>query len=352
MINFSLPASPFLISHFLYLTLFFHLLFMNLVVGSSFIISIYLLKGKEKHLNIAKPMAVRLPYFMAFLITFGVAPLLFFQVLYPTLFYNSLINFSIPVFLILLIIFTSYVLLYIGAKKWDSLKTTKILLYFVVGVLLTFVIFILNNIICFIEDASENPSLYLDNNYGFNFYFSSLTLIPRFFHFFFSSIALSGLWIAIWGVMKLNKEPEQGRWQYRSGATYFSSATILVVVTGLWWFFVLPAETIKIVMGKSLIYTIIFIFLIISAVFSLIFALLGMNSIKPSIFLKITGILTAYNVFGMILIKDAFRKEQLRQFYDISKVEVNFQVFSFFLFIIFLLGGLFVIYDTTKRLRK
>lgn len=352
MTKFPLPAPTGLISFFLYLTLFFHLILVNLVLGSSLLIAIYLFKGKEKHLNIAKPMANRLPYFMAFLITFGVAPLLFIQAIYPSLFYNSLINFSVPTFLILFSLFISYILLYIGSKKWDSLKFSKNILYLFVTVLLLFVMFVFNNIMSFIEDAKEIPSLFLNSKYAFNFYFSSPTLLARFFHFFFSSVALSGLWVAIWGVMKLNKEPEQGRWQYRSGATYFSSSTILVMFTGIWWLLVIPHESAKILFGKSLVYTTIFALLIISSVLSLVFALLGMNSIKPSMFLRITGLLTAFNVFVMIILRNALREKQLKDFIDISKSEVNFKFYSFLLFVLFLVVGIYAIIDTIKRVGK
>jgi hypothetical protein len=352
MTSFSLPAPPFLISFFIYLTLFFHLIIVNLVLGSSFLIAIYLFKGKQKHLNIARSMASRLPYFMAFLITFGVAPLLFLQAMYPSLFYNSLINFSLPSFLILLSIFVSYTLLYIGSKKWDLIRFPKAVLYLVVAILLLFVMFVFNNIMSFIENAKETPSLFLNSKYGFNFHLSSPTLLARFFHFFFSSIGLSGLWVAIWGVMKLKKEPEQGRWQYRSGATYFSSSTILVMVTGLWWLLVLPNESASIVLGKSVFYTTIFVLLIISSIGSLVFALLGMNSIKPSMFLRITGILTTFNVFAMIVLRGALREKQIRDLVDISKSEVNFKLYSFLLFLFFLAIGTFVIIDTIKKVGK
>ncbi|MCX7830605.1 MAG: hypothetical protein N2445_06060 [Acidobacteria bacterium] len=351
MMNFSLPSPPLIIKFFLYLTLFIHLLLVNLVLGSSFLIATYLIKGKEKHLNIAKPMAGRLPYFMAFLITFGVAPLLFIQTLYPSLFYNALINFSIPSFLVLISVFFSYTLLYIGARNWEKLKVYKIFLYSFVGILLTFVMFVFNNIMSFIEEAKENPSLFLNNEYGFDFYFSSPTLLARFFHFFFSSIAISGLWVAIWGVIKLPKDPEQGRWQYRSGATYFSSSTILVIVTGVWWLLVVSKDASSLIMGKSILHTIIFIMLIVSSLTALILALLGMNSIKPSVFLRITGVLTVFNVFAMIFLRDSFRTAQLKEFAEFSQTPSNFQWIAFLLFVFFLIFAGLVVYDTIKRIK-
>ncbi len=348
--NFPLPAPVPILSFFLYIAFFIHLILVNLVLGSSLLIGIYLIKGKEKHFAIAKPMAQRLPYFMAFLIPFGVAPLLFIQALYPSLFYNSLINFSLPLFVVLFLVLLSYILLYVGTKKWEEIKSYKSILYFTVALSLSFVMFVFNNIFCFMEEAGDNPSLYLNSKYGFDFYYSSPTLMPRFLHLFFASIALSGLWVAVWGVMKLQKEPEQGRWQYRSGATYFSSSTILVIVTGLWWLMVLPHDTMKIVMGKEIVYTILFAFLIISSFLAFVFALLGMNSVKPSLFLRITSFLTAINIFAMIVLRDGFRKNQLKSFYDISKIDVNFQWIPFSIFIFFICLAVFVVFNTLKKI--
>lgn len=350
--NMPLPAPKAVISFFHYFIFFFHITIVNLVLGSSLLIAIYLLKGKEKHLNIAKAMAKRLPYFMAFLITFGVAPLLFLQTIYPLLFYNSLIDFSVPLFLVLFSIIISYTLLYIGSKKWDAIKFPKSFLYLIVSFLLFFVLFAFNNFMSFIEEAQETSSLFLNSKYGFKFYYSSATVLARFFHFVFSSVAVSGLWVAIWGVMKLNKEPEQGRWQYRSGATFFASSTILVMITGIWWLLVLPQESAKLIMGKNIVYTTIFAVLIISSVVSLVFALLGMNSIKPSMFLRITGILTAFNVFVMIILRDALRENQIKNFTYILEREINFKLHSFLLFIAILFVAIFLVIDTIRRVRK
>lgn len=349
MMSFPISAPLVIISFFAILSLFSHLLLLNLVLGSSLLIVIYLFKGKEKHLNIARTMASRLPYFMAFLITFGVLSLLFIQALYPSLFYNALINFSLPVFLILVFVLLSYILLYFGAKRWETIKNYKPFLYFAVVVLLSFVMFVFNNIMSFIEDAKGKTSLFLNSKYGFDFYFSNPDLMPRFLHFLFSSVALSGLWVAVWGVLKLQKEPEQGRWQYRSGATYFSSATILVMVTGIWWLLALPSESSKIVLGENIFYTILFVFLILSSLSSFVFALLGMNSIKPAMFLRITGFLTASNVLTMVILRSGFREKQIEGFYDISK---NFQWLSFLIFLLILFTAIFAVYNVSKKVIK
>ena len=349
---FPLPAPIFILKCLLYLTFFLHAILFSLVLGGSLIIAIYVFKGKEKHLLISKQMASRLPYLMAFTITFGIAPLLFIQSIYPILFYNSALNFSTPFLLVLLNVFISYVLIYIGTKNWEKLKKWKGLIYLLVGVLLSFVMFVYNNIFAFLEEAKDNPLLFRVNRSGFDFYTESPTLLPRFLHFFFASFALGGLWVAIWGTMKLKKEPEQGRWQYRSGATNFASATLLVILSGVWWFFAIPQETTKIVMGKNIILTILFGLLVISSVVSFIFALLGLNSIKPDFFLKVAGYLSAINIFFMIILRDVLRDENLKGVMNFAEMKVRFNGIAFLFFVLFFAVVIFTIYDLYRRIKK
>lgn len=349
---FHLPAPLFLIKLLLYVTFFVHIILFNLVLGGSLIISIYLFKGKEKHLRISRQMASRLPYLMAFVITFGIAPLLFIQTLYPVLFYNSALNFSTPFLMILLFVFISYVLIYVGTKNWDLLGKVRVYIYLVIGILLTFVVFFYNNIFAFFEDAKGNETLFIYSKNGFDFYFQSPTLLPRFIHFFFSSFAIAGLWVAIWGVRKLKKEPEFGRWQYRSGATNFASGTLIVMVSGLWWLISIPNTSMMILMGKNIPLTILFGLAFLSAIASFIFALLGLNSIKPETFLKVTGYLVVFNVFSMIIIRDALRDENLKDLFDFSKIKIHFNFVAFSLFVLFLLVAIFVIYDLSRRVQK
>jgi hypothetical protein len=348
---FLLPAPYWLLSLLSYLTLSIHFIFMNLTFGGSVLCAIYLFKGKEKHLIIAQAMAHRLPYFMAFAITFGIAPLLFVQTLYSGLFYTSAIYLSAWFLIIPLNVFLAYALLYALSRYWTSLKKTKPFLYLAVVLLMGSVLFIYNNLFSMIENSKDPGYLGFDKSEGYVFHFQFMPALGRFLHFFFASIAISGLWVAVWGILKLNREPEQGRWQYRSGATWFSAATILAIATGIWWLVEIPHDAMMIVMGKSIFFTVLFFLLIISSLAALVFALLGMNSIKPSAFLKMSAILTIFNVIDMVVLRDAFRQSQMKGFFNLSALKSHFQWEAFLTFLAFLLIVLYVCYDLAMRVR-
>lgn len=346
-----LPAPPVLITVLSYLTLAIHLLLMNLTLGGAVLMSIYLFKAREKHMVLASAMADRLPYLMAFTITFGIAPLLFAQALYSPVFYTSAIYLSGYFLLVPVNVFISYALLYLLSKKWDTLGKFRLYLYLLVVALLGGVMYIYNNLFAAMENLKEAGLVKFTAAGGYAFNPEYLDTLPRFLHFFFASVAISGLWVAVWGIMKLNKEPEQGRWQYRSGATWFSSATILVIATGMWWLVDIPGDSMMTVMGGDIFATVLFALLAVSAVSALVLALLGMNSIKPSFFLKISAVLTIFNVAGMVVIRDLLRQSQLAGFYDPLGQRSHFQWAAFLIFVLCLTTAVFFCYDLFRQVK-
>ena len=66
-----------------------HLLFMNALVGSSLIGWVQTWRPEGPGQEAVRGIAGRIPFYMAFAINFGVAALLFLQVLYGNFFYTS-----------------------------------------------------------------------------------------------------------------------------------------------------------------------------------------------------------------------------------------------------------------------
>ena len=80
------PAPIWLLKALLWLTFSIHLVFMNLTLGGALLAAVYAFRGRERDRSVSRSLAKMLPFTMAFTITFGVAPLLFVQVLYGPLF--------------------------------------------------------------------------------------------------------------------------------------------------------------------------------------------------------------------------------------------------------------------------
>ncbi|HNQ78064.1 MAG TPA: hypothetical protein PK747_02320 [Acidobacteriota bacterium] len=347
-----IPAPPVLISVLSYITLSAHLILMNLTLGGSLLVSIYLFKRKEKHLAIAEAMARRLPFMMAFAVVFGAAPMIFVQALYPSLFFRSAVFMSGWFLIIPAAVFASFSLLFFLSARWDALERWRAYLYLCVSAMLGSVLFSFCRLFAVMENLGEKKLVGYDIGGSYFIDPAFLDMIPRFLHSFFASVAVAGLWVAIWGIMKLNREPEQGRWQYRSGATWFSSATIMAIGTGVWRLADIPGDSMMTVLGRDLFSTSLFAALLLSSVCALTFALLGMNSIKPSFFLKIAAVLTIFEIAGMVVLRDILRQAELSGLYDLGAQRAHFQWAAFLIFVLCCTVSLFFCVDLVKKTRS
>ncbi len=347
-----IPAPPPLLSFLSYITLSAHFILMDLSLGGSLLVSIYLFKRKEKHLMIAEAMARRLPFLMTFAIVFGIAPMIFVQALFPSLFFRSAIFMSGWFLLIPAAVFCSLALLFALAEKGEALGKWRAYLYMLVSLLLGSVLFCFCRLFAVMENLGEKKLVGYGKGGGYSIDPAFVDILPRFLHMFFASVAVAGLWVAVWGIMKLNREPEQGRWQYRSGATWFSSATIIAIGTGVWRLADMPGDSMMTVFGRNLFATSLFAALSLSALCALTFALIGMNSIKPSFFLKIAAVLTIFDIAGMVILRDILRQAELSGFYDLRVQRSHFQWAAFLLFAICSSVSLFFCVDLVKRARS
>ena len=347
-----LPAAPFLLSALSCVFLAVHMLLMNLTLGGTALVSIYLFKSKEKHLTVAEAMARRLPYFMAFTILFGMAPMILSQTLYSPVHFTSAVYLSGTLLLVPAGTLVSYTILFLLSEKWSVLGKARKYLCLIAVFSLGTVVFVFNRLSAVMENLKERDIAAFGVPGGYSISPDYLQAIPRFLFFFLASVAVSGLWVAVWGIMKLNREPEQGRWQYRSGATWFSSATILSMATGFWWLSVMPGDPFKMISGGSVFATTLFIVLSISAAAALAFALLGMNSIKPSFFLRIAAALTIFNIAGMVVMRDLLRLGKLSGFYEPAAQRSSFQWAAFLIFVLCCTVSLFFCVDLVKKTRS
>jgi hypothetical protein len=178
----------------LMLTFALHLLLMNALVGSTGIALYSHLRGGEVHGRLASGLSKVLPILAAFTVNFGVAPLLFVQVLYGHLFYASSI---------------------LMAVFWLAVIPLLIAAYY---------------------------AAYL---YGFRF--GAL-----------GAAAIGGLFVALFGRVKERKDREVGELATRLGLRVFLAFTMAEVAAGFWFLASLPREVMLLFMGRSAVATVLF----------------------------------------------------------------------------------------------
>ncbi len=310
-----LPSPLWLLKTLLYATFTLHLVFMNLTVGGNVLEVVFLFKHKEKHLDAARSLALLLPYTMALAILFGVASLLFVTATYSRLFLTSVILMGGPFILVISALIAAYVLMYVQATFWERLGRSRGWLAFVIFALLGYVGFVWSNLSALMTEPARFVGKYMRHPGGWQFDLADPTVWPRLLHVLFGLIALTGLYVAILGARRLKLEPERGRWQYRSGATWFAGATIVNICIGVWRFVDIPGTERKIFIGGALFPTIVFAVGLVAAVVALACALLGINSLRPGPYLYAAASGLLLTLVSMTIIRDQARDAALKGFY-------------------------------------
>jgi len=338
--DFVIPAPIWLLKALGLTTLAVHLLFMNVAFGGCLLGATYCVKGKERHLEAALGIARALPFAMAYTVTFAVAPLLFLQTLYGPLFYSAAILMAPYVWAIVPVLIVAYYTQYLLSWRWDRLpRGLRPVLFLGVALLLGYVGFVNVNLFTLVQDPEQFRGLYLADPAGFHLNAAEVTRWPRALHVFFGAVAVAGLFVALQGIRKLPRDPEQGRWQYRSGATWFCGSTLVSIVVGFWWLLALPREQMLTLMGGSALGTAAFALGCLSGLAALAHAWLGINSRKPARMLWSAVGAVAVAVLCMVVMRDALRGAALKPYYDIGALTVKPQWVAVSLFLLLFAGG-------------
>ena len=78
------------------------------------------------------------------------------------------------------------------------------------------------------------------------------TLFPRHLHMVLGAIAVSGLAIAVLGVVRRKRDAAFGQWAVRYGAFVCAAATCVNIFAGLWWLAALPRDVLLQFMGRDM----------------------------------------------------------------------------------------------------
>jgi hypothetical protein len=333
------PGPVWLLKVLLYVTFLFHVLFMNLTFGGALLATVYGFKGKPKHLVAAWSLMRPMPYLIAFTITFGVAPLLFVQVLYGPLVYTAAILMGVPFILIIPALLLAYSLAYFCKNRWERLGSWRKVLSLLLFLLFGYVGFTYVNLFTLMLEPDRFHNKYLNHPGGLQMNLADPTIWPRFLHVLLGAVAVSGLWVAISGLRRLSLEPEQGRWQYRSGATWTAGATLVNFAAGAWWLLAIPREVMMIYMGGDALATGAFALGLACALATLVLVLLGINALKPKPYLMGSMHSLVLTLACMVVMRDRLRDAGLGAQYDVTKLPVSPQWGAILLFAGLFLSG-------------
>lgn len=237
----AIPVHWFWLQLLLTITTFLHLVAMNILLGSGCIALAAPLAGRGGETDaLCRNIGAKLPFMMAFTINFGVAPLLFLQVLYGQFFYTSSILMAVYWLAIIGLLIVTYYAAYIFHLRYDQLGPGRSLLAGVIVLLLTMVAFFFCNNMSIMQ-LPESWLRYFAGGEGWQLNLADPALVPRFLHFIASAVAVGGLAVAVYYEHQRRQGDTAGGPWITYGCHWFSIATAINFPIGFWFLGVLPS---------------------------------------------------------------------------------------------------------------
>jgi hypothetical protein len=315
------------------ITFFLHLLLMNILLGCSLITFFQHAAGKSTETN--RLISGKLPFTAAFTINFGVAPLLFLQILYGHFMYASTILMASYWLLIIGILILAYYGTYIYSLNYDRAADFHTVLSGAIAAALLVVTFLFTCNLTLMTNP-ENWSAYFANPHGTLLNLTDPRLIPRFLHSVFASLAVGGLAIGFYYDFKRRRGEANCEAGIATGMKWFAIATILNFGAGFWYWGSLP-QSVRALTGSGSTFFLFFLLLgITGAIFSLIYGIL--HRIRPAIYFLLTTLVC------MVLVREFSRRLTLAPWFKTSDLEVVPQYSPLFIFLLIFAAGIGLIW--------
>lgn len=300
-----------------------HILIINSILGLS-LIMLFRWSKRSDFFILNKPIAKKIPILFALGINMAIPALLFLQVTFGHLFYTSSILMGTFWILIIPFLVIAYYSSYYHYKKFEVSKGAKNALILLI-ILVLYIAFTLVNNLTMME-MPETWKAYFSNRDGTILLWSVQSIYPRFLHFLFASVAVGGLFYAIY--FRKQDRPEK----VNEGLKIFAYATVFQAVVGFWFLLSLPKPVMLKFMGQDGVATFFLIAGIGTALLSIISALKGS--------LKFTIILLFATLISMVINRYNLRIFSLNEYFSPSELKLVPQWDVFAIFVLILLIGL------------
>ncbi len=329
-----LPSPGPLFVFFIVFTFILHLLFMNLTLGGSILMLISRWKGGLGR-DISKEIAKFNTFTISMTITTGVAPLLFYQVLYGQFFYSSSIILGWKWLFVLAAIAIGYYFYYLYKLApeykgfgWGVVAT---ILFLYVALM-----FVTNT------SLSMQPEKWLKIYTGKINWFDVTGLIPRYLHFILASVAYTGVFLMAYSRLRKSFSEELKEAMYNFGKNSFLAATLLQIVVGPWFLFSNYRSVVHALFSSPVGVT----FLIIGIVSAYLGAYWVFTKAESALKLSILMIIS---MVSMVIVRRVLENAYFSRYFNYHKLNVHPQWDVFIIFCILLIALLVVLFFTFKR---
>jgi hypothetical protein len=318
----------------LLLTFLLHLLVMNAMLGGGIITLISSLRKGEQNLLLCREFSYKWPYTIAFAVNFGVAPLLFLQVLYGQFIYSSSVLIAAWWLSIIAMLILAYYAAYLYDFKFSALGVPRIFVAQFAVMLMLLIAFLFSNNMTLMLQPERWPD-YFSNPAGTLLNLTDPSLIPRYLHFVVGAVAVAGLYLALIGHFRFNKGTVDPQALVSTGMHYFTVATLLQIPVGIWFLLALPRQVMMIFMGGSALATTLFVG---GLLLTLVVLHFGYRRRVIAASLATLALMVV-----MVIMRDLVRTAYLSPWFQLADLSVDTQYSPLIFFLIVFVAGLALI---------
>ena len=320
----------------LILTFSLHLILANILLGAGFLV---LWRGIRNRTNaipdpLSREISRKWPMTIAFTVNLGVAPLLFLQILYGQFIYVSSVLMAVYWLAIFVLIIFAYYGAYLYQIHYDRLGGARIWIAGISVLILIVVGFFFTNSLLLMIDPKVWPR-YFQEPGGSLIHWTEPSLIPRYLHFLFASIAAGGLIMALMGRRQKEKGHAGAEDHIRQGLVLYGCVTLFQFLIGAWYLGGLPGRVLSQVFFDSSWAFPAFIISVMAGGVSVLFAFA-----KMPLHTTACAVLTT---LLMILFRFQVRSAYMAPYAEQTRVEVITQYGPALVFVLALVMGIAVI---------
>lgn len=310
-----------------------HIVLINIVAGGALLVLYHRLRGRG-----VSPLSAategKLPSLLALAVTFGIAPLLFMQVLYGHLFYSSSVLMARWWIVVIPALILGYYGLYLNRQQGEvhpALARVGIAAA-ALAFLYTGLMFV-NNITLMLQPARWER--WFDRAGGTLLNLADPTVLPRYLHFMVASVAVAGLASAVVWEWRRRRGRGDAAEHIRGGLRLFAWATIVQALTGFWWLLALPDGLMRLFMGGDLLRTILLAVGIVLAVLVVVLAFRGRLMVTLGHLVALLAL--------MVTVRALLRASYLSDFFTFGQLELRPQYGVLLLFLAVLAAGVWAV---------
>lgn len=307
-----LSAPVWLINLLHIVTLSLHLMAMNFVFGGLIVLLFAKIKDKWNNPAVANYVKM-LPNIMAATVSFGVAPLLFAQLLYPRQIYSSAIVSAWFWLLITAAAIISYYLFYAATFGKNQNRTKTYLTLAVIG--LFYISFVYSSVFSLAEHPVQTAELYAANQSGMVINPAVGTYIFRWLHMVLGAITVGAYFVGVFG--KNNDE------LFQQAKKFFLYGMVSAMVIGFAYMFTL-GDLLRPFMRSIGIWMI---------MLGLIFSLGSLHFFMKKK-LCLSGIMLSVSFVGMVIARHTVRLLRLEDYLSLESMKFVPQWSIFIIFLI------------------